>query len=109
MEWMKIIGDAVQYMEAHIMDEVTVEKIAREVHVSPFYFQKGFAMLCGFTVAEYVRNRRLAIAAADLAATDKTVLEIALSYGYDSRTALQRRSPGSTARPRRRYAPAVRP
>lgn len=84
MEWMKIIGDAVQYMEAHIMDEVTVEKIAREVHVSPFYFQKGFAMLCGFTVAEYVRNRRLAIAAADLAATDKTVLEIALSYGYDS-------------------------
>lgn len=84
MEWMQIIGDAVQYMEAHITDELTVADIARAVHVSPFYFQKGFAMLCGFTVAEYIRNRRLALAGTALASTDKTVLEIALAYGYDS-------------------------
>lgn len=84
MEWMQIIGDAVQYMEAHITEPITVADIARAVHVSPFYFQKGFAMLCGFTVAEYIRNRRLALAGTALASTDKTVLEIALDCGYDS-------------------------
>ena len=58
MEWMKIIGDAVQYVEEHITESLTVEEIAHAVHVSPFYFQKGFSMLCGFTIGEYIRNRR---------------------------------------------------
>lgn len=48
------------------------------------YFQKGFALLCGFTVSEYIRNRRLALAGNDLAATDEKVIDIALKYGYDS-------------------------
>ena len=81
MEWMKIIGDSVQYVEEHLTDELTVDEIAQEVHVSPFYFQKGFAMLCGFSVAEYIRNRRLSLAGRDLATTDEKVVDIALKYG----------------------------
>lgn len=84
MEWMAIIGSSIQYIEAHITDSLTVEEIARAVSVSPFYFQKGFALLCGFTVSEYIRNRRLALAGNDLAATDERVIDIALRYGYDS-------------------------
>lgn len=61
MEWMKAIGDAVQYMEEHITEDISPEAVAAHVNVSAFYFQKGFAMLCGFTVAEYLRNRRLAL------------------------------------------------
>ena len=45
MEWMRIIGDAVQYIEAHITEELTTDGIANAVCVSPFYFQRGFAML----------------------------------------------------------------
>lgn len=55
MEWMRIIGDAVQYIEAHITEELTTDDIANAVCVSPFYFQRGFAMLCGTTVGEYIR------------------------------------------------------
>lgn len=84
MEWMKIIGNAISYIEQHITDELSVQTIAAEVNVSPFYFQKGFAMLCGFTVSEYVRSRRLALAGNDLATTDEKVIEIAMKYGYDS-------------------------
>lgn len=84
MEWMAIIGSSIQYIEAHITDSLTVEEVARAVSVSPFYFQKGFALLCGFTVSEYIRNRRLALAGNDLAATDERVIDIALKYGYDS-------------------------
>lgn len=84
MEWMAVIGNSIQYIEAHITEPLTIEAIARAVNVSPFYFQKGFALLCGFTVSEYIRNRRLALAGNDLAATDEKVIDIALKYGYDS-------------------------
>lgn len=84
MEWMKIIGDSIRYIESHLTEELTVEEVADAVHVSPFYFQKGFAMLCGFSVAEYIRNRRLALAGRDLATTEEKVIDIALKYGYDS-------------------------
>ena len=51
MEWMKAIGDAIDYIESHITEEINTEAVARHVCVSPFYFQKGFSMLCGYTVA----------------------------------------------------------
>jgi len=51
MEWVKIIGDALEYIEKHITEDLDIDDIAKAVNVSPFYFQKGFVMLCGFTVA----------------------------------------------------------
>lgn len=84
MEWSEAISRAVAYMEAHITEEITVEDVAREVYISPFYFQKGFSLLCGFTVAEYIRNRRLSLAGNELATSEKKVIDIALKYGYDS-------------------------
>ena len=84
MEWMAIIGNSIQYMEDHITEDITVESVANSVGVSSFYFQKGFAMLCGFTVSEYIRNRRLALAGNDLLVTDKKIIDIAMKYGYDS-------------------------
>lgn len=84
MEWMKLIGDAIQYIEDHITEDLSPAAVARQIHISPFYFQKGFAMLCGFTLGEYVRNRRLALAGNDLATGDARVIDIALKYGYDS-------------------------
>lgn len=84
MEWMEAIGKAIQYIEEHITEELSIEEIAKYVNISTFYFQKGFSMLCGFTVAEYIRNRRLALAGNDLSIGDEKVIDIALKYGYDS-------------------------
>lgn len=84
MEWMAIIGNSIQYMEDHITENITVESVAKSVGVSSFYFQKGFAMLCGFSVSEYIRNRRLALAGNDLLANDEKIIDIAMKYGYDS-------------------------
>lgn len=74
MSWMETIGDAIQYVEDHITDELTVDMIADHVNISSFYFQKGFAMLCGFTLSEYIRNRRLALAGNDVATSDEKLL-----------------------------------
>lgn len=84
MGWMETVADAISFIEDHITDDLSIDRIAGHVHMSPFYFQKGFSMLCGFTIGEYIRSRRLALAANELAAGDEKVIDIALKYGYDS-------------------------
>lgn len=84
VEWTEAISRAIAYIEAHITEEISIDAIAKEVHLSPFYFQKGFSLLCGFTISEYIRNRRLSLAGNELAMSEKKVIDIALKYGYDS-------------------------
>jgi len=84
MGWVEGISGAINYIEGHITEELTMENIAKEAFVSPFYFQKGFGMLCGFTVGEYIRQRRLTLAGIELVSTDGKIIDIALKYGYDS-------------------------
>ncbi|HCW53595.1 MAG TPA: AraC family transcriptional regulator [Clostridium sp.] len=84
MEWVERIGDAIKYIEDNLTREMTISEIAENSYISPFYFQKGFSMLCGFTVGEYIRRRRLALAGSELVATDNKIIDIALKYGYDS-------------------------
>ena len=84
MGWMESIGKAIGYIEDHITEPISVDDIAGNVHISPFYFQKGFSLLCGYTVAEYIRKRRLALAGLELISTNAKVIDVALKYGYDS-------------------------
>lgn len=83
MEWTGAISTAIEYIEDNITEDLTVENIAQQVNISPFYFQKGFAMLCGFTITEYIRSRRLALAAEELSG-GASVIDTAVKYGYDS-------------------------
>ena len=84
MGWVEDIGRAIDYIESSITEEHLAEKAAEKANISPFYFQKGFSMLCGMTVGEYIRKRRLALAGGELASTDTKIIDIALKYGYDS-------------------------
>lgn len=84
MEWIEKIGEAIRYIEENITEELTIRDISKRAFLSPFYFQKGFAMLCGFTVGEYIRRRRLALAGSELVASDKRIIDIALKFGYES-------------------------
>ena len=84
MEWMEAVGKAIQYIEDHITEDLTADIVAEYVNISSFYFQRGFSMLCGYTIAEYIRNRRLALSGGDLAAGKDRIIDIALKYGYDS-------------------------
>lgn len=84
LEWFKRMMDAVEYMEEHIEDTYDAAEIAKIACSSTFHFQRMFHMLTGNTVAEYVRKRRLTLAAQELAATKAKVLDIALKYGYDT-------------------------
>lgn len=84
MDWVKSFQSAVDYIEEHITEPADYERIAREMNVSSFYFQKIFSILCGISVGEYIRNRRLTLAGSELASTDEKIIDIALKYGYDT-------------------------
>lgn len=84
MNWLESIEGAIDYIESHLKDDFSVEDVASHVYMSSGYFQKAFSMLCGFTVSEYIRNRRLAEAGMELLSSDEKIIDIALTYGYDS-------------------------
>ena len=84
MEWLSAIKRAIEYAEDHLKDDVDAQDVADTVHISPYIFSKGFAVMTGYSVSEYIRNRRLYLAALALRDTDKSVLDTALDSGYDT-------------------------
>ena len=82
--WNSGICNAICYIEEHLTEDIDVNEIASKAFVSSFYFQKIFNVLCGFTVGEYIKNRRLTLAAQELCSSDIKVLDVALKYGYSS-------------------------
>ncbi|WP_150269879.1 AraC family transcriptional regulator [Paenibacillus tepidiphilus] len=84
MEALRLLRQAIDYVEEHLQSQIEIEDIAQAAMTSKYHFQRMFHALTGFTVTEYVRNRRLTLAAEELAATDHKVIEIALKYGYES-------------------------
>lgn len=82
--WNEGITDAIVYIEQNLTEPIDINIISQQAYVSSFYFQKIFNVLCGFTVGEYIRNRRLTLAAQELCSTHIKVVDVALKYGYDS-------------------------
>ena len=84
MEWLTSIRTAIDYMEEHLTDSISAQDVADRVYLSPFFLQKGFSLMTGYGIGEYIRNRRLYQAALDLKETDDKVIEIAFRYGYET-------------------------
>lgn len=84
MEWLVRMKDALDLMESRMEESVSIEEIAKVACSSPFHFQRMFNMLTGVTVAEYIRRRKLTLAAQELAISSVKVLDVALKYGYES-------------------------
>ena len=84
MDWVRTINNAIEYMESHLTDDITLADIAKHVNLSAFHFQRAFSLLTEMSPAEYLRKRRLSQAGADLINGDGKVIDIAMKYCYDS-------------------------
>ena len=84
MDWITGMQKAIDYIEANLTEEIDYEKVATESFSSSYHFQRVFSILCGYTLGEYIRLRRLSLAGAELANGKEKVIDIALKYGYDS-------------------------
>lgn len=84
MDWIVGIQNAINYIENHLTENLDYEQIAKEGFSSPFHFQRMFSILCGYTLGEYIRNRRLTLAGTELANSHEKVIDVAYKYGYDN-------------------------
>ena len=84
MDWIIGIQKAIDYIEDHLTETIDYDVVAAQSYSSSYHFQRVFSILCGFTVGEYIRNRRLTLAGAELAVGDAKVIDVALKYGYES-------------------------
>lgn len=82
MNWIQSLQAAIDYMEDHLLEELQLEKVAKQAMVSPFHFQRMFLMLTDMSVGEYVRKRRLTLAAHELVKDDVKIIDTALKFGY---------------------------
>ena len=77
------IAAAIAYVEAHLTEDMDVHDVAARAYVSAFHFQRIFSAMCGMPLGEYIRARRLTLAAQELSRGGK-VIDAAMKYGYDS-------------------------
>jgi AraC family transcriptional regulator len=82
--WVEGFQESINYIEQNLADELDIKDIADKAALSPFYYQRIFGALCGMTVGEYIRARRMTLAAQELFGSDTKVIDVALKYGYDS-------------------------
>ena len=90
MEWIERLNEAIKYIEEHLTDETDYEQLAKIAGCSAWHFQRMFAYMAGVPLAEYIRRRKMSLAAVDLQGGDAKIIDVALKYGYNSPTAFNR-------------------
>ena len=84
MEWIEKLNKAIGYIEENLKGEIDYNELAKICCCSLPKFQQMFSITCGVPVSEYIRNRRMTIAAYELINSDTKIIDLALMLGYDS-------------------------
>ena len=84
MDWIQGIQRAIDYVETNLTEEIDYEEVAKRAYSSSFHFQRIFGILCGFSLGDYIRMRRLSLAGEELSGKNAKIIDVALKYGYDT-------------------------
>ena len=90
MDWQKCMNQAINYIEDNLSDEIDFTRVARMVSCSAWEFRRVFSHMAQISLSEYIRRRRLTLAAADIQNGQEKIIDIALRYGYESQAAFSR-------------------
>jgi len=84
MYWIKEMQNAIGFIEDNLLEEMSMDSIASSANSSSANFQKIFSIVTGMTVGDYIRARRLSLAAHELAASGSKALDVAVKYGFET-------------------------
>lgn len=90
MEWVEKLNQSMNYIEEHLTDEISYEQLGRIACCSAYHYQRMFTYMAGIPLAEYIRRRKMSLAAVDLQSGKERIIDIAEKYGYSSPTAFNR-------------------
>lgn len=84
MDFLVRLNEALDYLEAHLTSEIDYKEIARLACCSEYHFRRMFSSLAGVPLSEYIKRRRLTLAAFELRDSNERVIDLAMKYGYGS-------------------------
>src|SRR5690606_6827513 len=84
MDSIKNMNNAMKYIEENLAKEIDFKMVASIAHCSEYHFKRMFSFLAGITLSEYIRRRRLSLAALELNNSSIKVIDVAIKYGYNS-------------------------
>ncbi|MGZ0049873.1 AraC family transcriptional regulator [Brevibacillus gelatini] len=84
MDLLEKLNEALDYIEEHLAGEIDFKEVARIACCSEYHFKRMFSSLAGIPLSEYIRRRRITLAAFDLRDSGMKVIDIAVKYGYSS-------------------------
>lgn len=111
MEWLTCLKEAIEYMEDNLMENPTPEDVAGHVNISCMYLQNGFRIISGYTLGEYMRNRKLYLAALEIDGSSTPIIDIAFKYGYETQASFDKafaRFHGATPMDVRKHRGSIR-
>ncbi|MDM5221355.1 AraC family transcriptional regulator [Peribacillus sp. NJ11] len=84
MDLLKNMNGAIKFIEDNLTNEIDFKEVARLAYCSEYHFKRMFSFLAGISLSEYIRRRRLTLAAFELKDNTIKVIDIAIKYGYSS-------------------------
>jgi AraC family transcriptional regulator len=90
MDSLSSMNNAMAYIEEHLTEDIDYSKIAKIAYCSEYHFKRMFSFLSGVSLSEYIRRRRLTLAALDLKDRDLRIIDVAVKYGYNSADSFSR-------------------
>lgn len=84
MDWLKRMNRALDYVESNLIYEIDMNVVAQMACTSSYNFQKMFSFITEISLVEYIRRRRLTLAAFEIQNSDVKIIDVALKYGYES-------------------------
>ncbi|MBJ8111817.1 AraC family transcriptional regulator [Bacillus cereus group sp. N6] len=84
MDSLKNMNAAMQYIENNLTNEIDFKEVAKIAFCSEYHFKRMFSFLAGISLSEYIRCRRLTLAAFELKDSNAKVIDVAIKYGYNS-------------------------
>lgn len=84
MDTLENMKNAINYIEDNLDAEIEYVRVAQIALCSQYHFQRMFAFLIGIPLSEYIRRRRLTLAAFELQNSNEKIIDLALKYGYNS-------------------------
>lgn len=90
MDMLTSMNKAIDYVEEHLVGDIDLAEVAKVAGCTQTHLNRMFLSITDVTVSEYIRRRRMTLAAGDLLNTEMSILDIALKYGYQSPDAFSR-------------------
>lgn len=84
------MNNALAYIEEHIAEDIDYSEVSKIAYCSEYHFKRMFSFLSGISLSEYIRRRRLTLAALDLKDSNLRIIDVAVKYGYSSADSFSR-------------------